>query len=384
MKVSARKNHSDVRLLIFTASVGTGHNRAAEALAEACRRYYPGAYAEVHDTLDFVPKGFRAAYAGTYLPMVNKAPVLWGYLYDEADKATAEKISSKLRIAWEQFNTRRLLDFVKKFQPTHILCTHFLAPEVLTSANRKTKKVNVPLSVVVTDFDVHTLWLNPRIDNYFVANEEVSYLARRKGNITAPIYTTGIPIHPVFSDTHNSERQKELLGFKKNIPTVFLLGGGAGVGKIDEIFKEIIGMGIPMNILVSAGKNSALMEKLKKLPVPAGCAVSIMGFVTNMQDYLGISDLAITKAGGLQVAECLALGVPMVIASPIPGQEERNADYVVELGAAVKAPSRPLLRFKLEHLLGNKEKLRMMSRAALEAGRPFAARDIIKYVMDNT
>ncbi|HZV12151.1 MAG TPA: glycosyltransferase [Candidatus Kapabacteria bacterium] len=384
MKTAARKNYSDVRLLIFTASVGTGHNRAAEALAEACRRYYPDAHAEVRDTLDFVPNAFRAAYAGTYLPMVNNAPALWGYLYDESDRRTAEKISSKLRIAWEQFNTRHLLDFVKKFQPTHILCTHFLAPEVLTSADRKTKKVDVPLSVVVTDFDVHTLWLNPRIDNYFVANEEVAYLARRKGNITAPVYTTGIPIHPAFSDTLDRERQKDLLGFKKDVPTVFLLGGGAGVGKMDEIFKEIIGMNIPMNILVSAGRNTALMEKVEKMSVPPGYAVSVMGFVTNVQDYLGISDLAITKAGGLQVAECLALGVPMVIASPIPGQEERNADYVVELGAAVKAPSRPLLRFKLEHLLGDKEKLRMMSRAASEVGRPFAARDIIKHVMDNT
>lgn len=383
MKSTASKKHSQSRLLIFTASVGTGHNRAAEALAEACKRYYPGVYVEVRDTLDFVPKGFRAAYAGTYLPMVNNAPVLWGYLYDEADKATAKKISTKLRLTWEHFNTRNLVDFVKKFQPTHIICTHFLAPEVLTTVDKKKKKFDVPISVAVTDFDIHTFWLNAQIDNYFVANEEVAYLARRKGGISAPVHITGIPIHPAFTEKGQAEEFKRSLGLKEHLPTIFLLGGGAGVGKMEEIYEEIIGMNIPMNVIVCAGKNNALLEKLKKMSVPSTYAASIIGFVSNIQDYLRITDVAITKAGGLQVAECLALGVPMIIASPIPGQEERNADYAMELGAALKAPSRPLLRYKLERLLNDKKRLQAMSKAALQAGHPFAARDIMQTIMGN-
>ncbi|MGV8042566.1 MAG: glycosyltransferase [Thermoanaerobaculaceae bacterium] len=107
----------------------------------------------------------------------------------------------------------------------------------------------------------------------------------------------------------------------------------------------------PVQVLAVAGRNHAARQRLARMPVPPGSRLVPLGFVDNMAELLAAADLVVAKSGGLTTAECLAVGVPMVVRDPIPGQEERNADYLLEQGAGVKAHSLPVLRFKLSALL---------------------------------
>ena len=137
----------------------------------------------------------------------------------------------------------------------------------------------------------------------------------------------------------------------------------------------------PAHVLAVAGRNGALEKKLRETAVPKGSALSVFGFVTNMHDLMAAADVAVTKSGGLTTAECLASSLPMVIRDPIPGQEERNSDFVLEAGAGVKAHGPDSLLFKLKSLLANAARLGRMKAAARAAGKPRAAEETLSLML---
>ncbi|HEX5855851.1 MAG TPA: glycosyltransferase [Thermoanaerobaculia bacterium] len=367
-----------MKLLLVSTSAGAGHTRAAQALEETARLRFPEVAVRHVDILDFVDRAYRKAYAGGYLAMVDRAPELWGHLYKASDRVPREGLRKKLVRAFDRLEFAGFRAFVKDFAPDVLLATHFLAAQVFPPRERR--KIPFRFGLVVTDFDVHAFWVQPDADVTCVATEELRAILAGRGVDERRIEVTGIPIMPAFAARHDRRRLRAAFGIAEGMQAVLVLGGGSGVGSMREAVEAALAAG-RVHVLAVAGRNAALEKSLREVDVPKGAALSVFGFVTNMDDLMAAADIAVTKSGGLTTAECLASALPMVVRGPIPGQEERNCDFVLEAGAGVRANGSDSLRIKLESLLSSAARLARMKEAARAAGKPRAAEEILSFML---
>lgn len=368
------------KIVLFSVSAGAGHVRAAQALQSAAERWYPEVETVHIDLMDLVPKLFRKVYADTYIKIVESHPALWGYLYDRADQEKADSALNRLRIAIERLNTRELKQVLKEIDPDYVICTHFLPAQLLS---RKTAKGNFgkPVWVQVTDFDLHALWVHGHMQGYFAANDEVAWRMEDRGVPRETIHITGIPIMPVFGETRSRSECARELGLDPDRKTLLMMSGGAGIGGIESMAERLLEMDLDFQLVALAGKNERLLENLRQIAARHPGRLFPLGFTRTIERVMAASDLAITKPGGLTTSECLATGLPMIVISPIPGQEERNADFLLENGAALKACGAAALAYRVERLLRDPALLRNLRENALRLGKPDAARSVLEIVL---
>jgi processive 1,2-diacylglycerol beta-glucosyltransferase len=365
------------RVLILSASSGAGHVRAAQALEKAFRA--PGNCEVEHiDALQHVSKLFQRLYDKTYIRMVRRAPDLMGLLYEQTDKPWRHP---RERLAMDRLNTQPMIRLLKKIQPDLCVATHFLPAEILAWLIAK-KKLQARHAIVVTDYDVHALWLCRTVDRYYVAIEEsLEYLANI-GVQREKLQVTGIPIDPLFEKSVSATDARRKLGLAASEPVLLLSAGGYGVGPLEQLVKDLLALQRPWQIVAIAGKSEPLKKRLDTLrkgagKTPSGQARLVpVGFTTEMDQYMAAADLLIGKAGGLTTSEALARELPMAVVEPIPGQEERNADHLLEAGAAVRCNNLPAAAWKIATLVDQPEKLRAMKQAARAMAHPDAARVI--------
>jgi processive 1,2-diacylglycerol beta-glucosyltransferase len=367
-----------VNVLVLSASAGAGHTRAGQALEEAVREVEPGATVRHVDVLDLTAGAYKKAYVESYLRMVDSAPALWGYLYAASDHERRSGARERVVRFFDKLEFARFRRFVRQAAPDVVLATHFLPLQVFGPNRRKGRDL-FPMAVAVTDFDVHHFWVDGTCDRYFVASEEIAAVLEGRGIEPGRVAVSGIPIASAFREPHDAAeiRRRLGLGGVGGPPTVLLMSGGAGVGTVEDAARAILCCG-PVRLLAVAGRNRALKEALERLAVPDGSSLVAFGFVERISELMAVADLAVTKSGGLTTAECLAMGLPMVLRDPIPGQEERNCDAVLEGGAGLKAHGIDSLRFKVQSLLADRARLGAMRDAARRAGRPRAAVQIVR------
>ena len=367
-------------ILVLSVSAGAGHVRAAEAICSAARAAKPVVRTTHLDLLTLVPRDFRKLYGESYIKLVEKLPQLWSYLYAKSDRPSRDTFVGKLKRAAEKLNTRRLTAEIERLAPDAILCTHFLPAELL-SRQRAAGRSLPPVWVQVTDFDVHALWVHPHVDRYCVANDEIAFRLADRGVPHGRINITGIPVMPEFSASLERARCAAELGVDAEKFTVLMMAGGAGVGSLDELAARVLELPEEdLQLVALAGRNADLLKRLQALARKYPGRLFPLGFTTTVERVMTAADLVVTKPGGLSVSECLAKRKPMLLVSPIPGQEERNADYLLEAGAAVKAVDAATLVFKLGRLLGDRARLAAMSEAAHRIARPDAARAVLRLI----
>jgi len=410
------------KILLLSVSAGAGHVRAAEALRAWGAEAFPGRVETRHiDVMDFVPASFRKIYADGYIKVVQHLPKMWGMLYDASSKTPPDAFSQKLRRGVERLSTRALMREIAAFAPDAVICTHFLPAELLA---RKTHRghFSTPVWVQVTDFDLHGMWVQPEVAGYFAANAEVKFRLQARGIAPERVHVTGIPIMPQFSRKPDRAACAKELGASPSKCTVLLMGGGAGVGGLDEVAERLLANEIAKDssggttsvssetmsaiegfsgrhggrpsrnadaipdfqLIVLAGKNQKALAALAKLSAKHPARLFPQGFTDKVERVMSCADVMITKPGGLTTSEALALGLPMIVHSPIPGQEEHNADYLLEEGAALKAIDENGLEFRLKTLLANPARLAAMRARAVALGRPFAGRDALSIVLGGT
>lgn len=357
-------------VMVLSVSAGAGHVRAAQALCAEAET--SGLSADHLDVMDFVPRWFRFAYAGLYAVLIRRAPLLWGCIYRGSNRPDNTGTVQRLRRRLERRASAGWLEKVRTRRPDAIICTHFLPAEVLAHY-RKRGDITCPVWVQVTDFDLHAFWLQPEMDGYFVASEELAFQLRRGGIDPARIHVTGIALMPAF--------RRAAAGSVRNGRTaVLLMGGGAGVGGLAHIAAQLMEADGQFELVVLTGSNSAALTALKVIAHRWPGRLSAVGYTDQVARYMADADLVITKPGGLTTSECLAIGVPMIVNAPIPGQEERNADFLLERGVALKSVDIGTLVYRLEYLLKRPELLASMAASALALGRPDAAYRIIQTV----
>jgi processive 1,2-diacylglycerol beta-glucosyltransferase len=369
-----------MKVLILHASAGAGHKRAAEALEKAFTLEDKNVEVSVRDILDFTSPMFRRTYGRGYLDIVRKAPELWGFMYARSDKKSQSPSHKKIRALFNEINAGAFIKFCKGFNADIVVCTHFMPLEILArKLGRRWRQV--PLFCVITDFAVHSLWIIQNVDRYYVATEDARRQLIRKGQPADKIRITGIPVDPVFAQSETAENARRNLAIDPAIPTILLLSGGFGIGPTVDLIHSFGQADINCQLLVVAGAN----EKLKKEAVAAASGltipVKVFGFVDNIHELMDASDIVISKPGGLTTSEVLAKAKPMIAIDPIPGQEQRNCEYLLEAGAAVRLYEPEDAPYKVQAILGDPARLARMQHNAQGISHPNAAREIVRDIL---
>lgn len=366
------------RVLIMSASAGNGHVRAAEALEKAFLEM--GAAREVRhiDALAYASPFVQRLYRNAYLDLVNKSPSLLGILYDAADKPWWEE---RKRLAFHQLNTWPLIRYINKYKPDLIVCTHFLPADIVSFLICK-QRLTTRHAVVITDFDLHGMWLTRHCDKYFTALDEAREHLISLGAAPSKVAVTGIPIDPVFANLPDKQATRRALGLQPDRTTIIVSAGGFGVGRVTELLEQLVQIDNPVQILAMCGKNDQLKQSIEERYARTHSDASSplvvpVGYTNKMQEYMAASDLMVGKPGGLTTSEALSSSLVMVIVNPIPGQEERNADHLLEEGAAIRCNNLPALTYKMNKLLGDPERFAKMQANSSRLAHPGAAHDIV-------
>ena len=368
-----------LRVLILSASSGAGHVRAAQALEQAFRAR-GGCHVEHVDALDYVSKLFQRLYDDAYISMVRRAPDLMGFLYDRMDRPWRHP---RRRLALDRLNTQPMIRMLKRVQPDLCIATHFLPAEILAWLIAK-RKLRARNAIVVTDYDVHAMWLCRTVDRYYVALPESAEYLAGIGVPREKIRVTGIPVDPLFEAPGDRGRARRKLGLAQDSPILLVAAGGYGLGPVEQLVRDLLALKRPLQVVAIAGKAEKLKRRLDETARTAGKSpeggdrLSVVGFTKEMDEYMAAADMLIGKAGGLTTSEALARELPMVLIEPIPGQEERNADHLLEAGAAIRCNNLPAAAWKISALLDRPEKLQAMRTAAKTMARPAAARTIVE------
>lgn len=370
-----------LRLLILSASVGAGHLRAAQAVELALKAVEPEAEVRNQDTLELTNRTFRRLYGQAYLDLVNRAPHVLGYLYDLLDRPRGPtQKSDRLRILVERLNLRKVLKLLQREPWDLIINTHFLSAEIIASL-RRDKEVNTPHMTVTTDYETHRLWVTEPCDHYCTATEEGAAYLEYWGVNGRNITVTGIPIHPAFSKPQDRTTCLRSQGLVGDRTVILQLAGGFGVGPIEKIYRGLLEMNVPLEIVSVAGRNEAIKKELERIEVPLRHRSRIIGFTETIHELMAVADLVISKPGGLTTSEVLASGAAMAIINPVPGQETRNSDFLLESGAAIKINNVATLPYKLSKLLTDEVRLRQLKQNAVRVARPQAAFDVAKIAL---
>ena len=376
------------RVLLLSASAGAGHLRAAQAIEKAFAEIgeETGARREVlHlDILNYTNKVFRHLYSKAYIDLVNKMPEVPGWFYDKLDKPWKNE---RRRLALDKLNTRPLVKLLRQHQPDLIVCTHFLPAEIVSWLKAKERLASRQV-IVVTDFDVHAMWLVHHYERYFVALDEARVYLEALGIPPEKITVSGIPIDPVFGRPKDKQEMRAKHGLAPDRTTILLSAGGFGVGSVDALIAALMPLQHRAQIVAICGRNEELRERLAKqaarLDKNANVLVKPFGYTKEMDELMAASDVVLGKPGGLTTCEALAKGLVFAIVNPIPGQEERNSDHLLEAGAGIRCNNLPTVAYKLDRLLADPVRFATMQQNSRQMGRPNAAKEIVQQLIAST
>ena len=374
---------SKKKILIAYANAGAGHAKAARAIESAFKEINASeTEVKVIDTLDYSTPFLRKSYPSTYLFLVNRIPTLWGlgyYLFDtrlvyRIFIAPARRINNFL-------NCARLVKFLKQYKPDIILNTHFLGTEVMADMKRHGALQGTSVISVVTDYFMHSFWVDKAIDHYCVAQNDGKEHLIKRGIPAEKIKVFGIPVDRIFTVKKDKKQLCAALGIKDNCRTVLIGSGGFGVGPIKELVKELARIKDSVQLLVVCGKNPKLYKEISALARSSEALIKPYEFVNNMDELMEVSDVMVTKSGGMSSSEAMAKDLPMVITSAIPGQEARNCRYLVKTGAAIHAGGVKKAKRAIVGILDSEERMRELKENVRKAKKPNSSFDIARFAL---
>lgn len=356
-------------VLIVSASVGAGHHQAARAVGAEIKHHYPAVNVTIVDFMGEENSYLNSLVKETYLKMITLSPNIYDLLYRWSQ---TDRRFPRVQNLVARAMKRSMLRLYIRHRPDLIVFTHPF-PCGAAAYLRRSHKLAVPLVGVVTDFAVHPLWVYPEVDLYFVAGREMQAELVRQGIPAGRVYSTGIPIDASFGRLVDRSAVIRELGLSAQTPTVLIMGGGLGVGPVAEAVRALDGIARQLQVVVVAGRNAALRREVQAVAGFSPHRIVVLGYTRRVRELMAAADLLITKPGALTVSEALSANLPMVLVSPIPGQEEDNADYLVAQGAAVLAADTGAVGRVVSRLLSRPDDLEAMRSVARRLGQPEAA-----------
>jgi processive 1,2-diacylglycerol beta-glucosyltransferase len=358
------------RVLILSAGVGSGHNSAAAAVKQACLERDDVDEVRVLDVLQVSTVLYRELLAKGYFVLVEGAPWLVDLGYDLSDQPFRRRGPID---PWTRANAFPAISEIKRFKPTAIVCTHFLPAQLVASLLLR-GLIDAKTAVVTTDYDFQGLWLTSAFHAFFVAREEGRVQLTAMGLPSDRVTATGIPI---------AAPPEQVPARAQETPAKLLISAGAAGGDYAvAVVRQTLHLRSPFTATVVCGRNEEVRQRIEQLVAPAGDRYRVLGFTEEMPQLLRESDLFVGKPGGLSASECMAAGLPMVLVNPIPGQEVRNGDYLMEQGAAVRCNTPSTIGWKIDQILSEPGRLQRMQTAARRIGRPAAAAEVMSTLLD--
>jgi processive 1,2-diacylglycerol beta-glucosyltransferase len=368
------------RILLLHASVGMGHQRAAMALAHAFE--HRGTQAIVEDTLDHSRPAFRKTYAGSYLSLADRVPMFWSRFYTQTDRPpTLLDPVAAGRTLWTRLGVRGLPALLDELRPDAIICTHFLPMEVLGPLRER--GAIGPVYGVVTDYRAHQFWAVAGIDGYFAPTPVAAAQLVAAGIDRSSVHVTGIPVDPALQQPVDRVWVRQTLGLPQTEPVVMLNGSGIAIPRVRAIAEELLQQQMPGVLVIAAGRNRALVGALSDLAAQSAGKLRVLGAQPSLDPLIVGSDLVIGKAGGLTVSEVLSRGVPLIVPTPVPGQEQANAEYIAAIGAGLCRAAAVDVASAAIALLHDAPRRAAMAHAARSAGRPGAAHAVATRVLSD-
>ncbi|HWP96673.1 MAG TPA: glycosyltransferase [Syntrophomonadaceae bacterium] len=349
------------KVLVFSATFGAGHLRAAEAIIEEIRKRNPAAEITHLDWGGLLSPTLNAMIKGTYIGMIAHTPRLWGGFYYGTARISPE---SKLQGFLNNMGKTSIQRCLQEVRPDLIICTYPTVAGVLAQM-RLTGELSVPLVTVVTDYTIHSQWIHHGVDMYIVGCDDVSRGFISRGINPGCIHMTGIPVSEKFERAAQPSVLWARYGLHPGRPTLLIMAGAYGVlSHLKRVCRMVGNVSFPCQAIVVCGWNDRLYKSLDGVVDNCRNPILRFGYVNNVEDFMSISNVIVTKAGGLIVSESLTKHLPLIIFKPIPGQEEENAKFLNRNGAGRIAHNIDDLEQIILHLLKNPEELEQMRQAA--------------------
>lgn len=366
------------KILLMYISLNSGHHRASLAIEKAIRSVDPNTEILNINAFSYTNPILEKIVNKAYMGVIKRKPQIWEYLYDNPKVI---KNTLGIRDLIHRLNSPKLKDLIDEFNPTAIACTQAF-PCGMIADLKKTYDLSIPLFAVLTDFYPHFYWHYDTVDTYVVPSEKTLSRLVENDVDAGKIKVLGIPIDPKFAIKCDKEAVISQLGLSKDLPIVLMMGGGQGLGPIEEMITALEGVRRKLQLLIVSGMNKKLEKRLQRLKNKFRHKVLLFGYVDFINDLMDVSDFIITKPGGLTTSEALAKCLPMVIVDPIPGQEAKNARFLVEEGLALQADKPGDVGHIVEKLAGDTKRLSRMRQAAMKYSRPNAAYEVAKLIVD--
>lgn len=360
------------RILFVTTKIGFGHERVSHILADAIRDSFSGCLVKTTTYFDYFPRGFQNLINRLYIYGLKWFPKVFGYIYLAQRYYKGSGVDF-----WSRFLGNKYARLIKSYSPDLIIITQGLACQWLGRL-KKNGQINAPLVAIITDFIVHPFWISPQIDLYVVANEDMKHDLVLRVIDKDKIISSGIPIDPNFAAVYDRDKIRDKLRLDKQREIILIMGGGWGLGGIEKVLPVIDDIDISLQILVVTGKNRQLYRRLKNTKFNK--TVHIYGKIDNIPELMTVSDLIITKSGGVTVSEILASGLPAIIWDIIPGQEEANAEFLLKNGVGFKAGNIDEIGGMLKVLITSEDVRRKMHLNAARLGKPDSTRDAVAHI----
>lgn len=360
-----------MNLLIMTVSAGSGHIRAGEAVSEAVRQRFPASQIRVVDALKYINPLVDKLFMSTYIHSLKSTPGVYRKIYTMTE--TGEGLNELSRTINNMLSAR-VKELIDEVRPHVLLCTHPFSIQ-MASALKMKGLLDAPVVGLLTDYASHPQWLHPGIDAYVVAHRYMVGELVQRGVTEECIHPYGIPVRDNILKRKPKPQVRGELGLAQKT-TALLMGGSLGMGEMTETFEALAACSHDMQIIAVAGSNTRLKKKLEKAAQQCSKEVHIFSYTNHIGDLMDASDFLVTKPGGMTVSEALVKELPLFLISPIPGHEERNAQFLVNNGIAARLSPEVSLDESLFQVLDNPLRLHHMREMSRYFARPAAAMEI--------
>ncbi|MHB8146420.1 MAG: MGDG synthase family glycosyltransferase [Vulcanimicrobiaceae bacterium] len=326
---------------------------AANAVCAVLRDIDPAARTHVVDSYQYAALVVSRIVSDGYVRMVKTIPQMYRYIYDRAERATEV---GPFRTWAHQFTAGNLRPLIERERPDVVVCTHAF-PCGAMAEYKKLYADAPPVIGIITDFAVHGFWIHANVDGYAVSTEAIREIMLARGVEPSRIEVTGIPVNPRFAPSGEPRGfLRERLGLPLDRELILMMGGGLGIGPLAGMLRSLDRVEARIGAVVIAGNSARVERRVVAAAASVPYPVRVLRFVENVYDYMHACDAFVTKPGGLSTAEALCAQIPMVLCKPLPGQEERNAELLVEWGAAVRARRMTDLAGELTRVLGSAQR----------------------------
>jgi len=356
----------------------SGHRQGAVAIAKSLKLLDPSCEVLSINGFGYIYPLMEKVINTAYMGVIKRAPKIWEYLYDNPKIV---KLSQKWKQSIHKSSHKKLKPLIEEFKPDVVVCTQAF-PCGMVADYKKAHHLPMTVIGVLTDYAPHLYWLHEGVDYYVVPSQEAHDRYVKEGIPSERIKIFGIPIRIKFAQPVDRQAIAKKLGMDLNVPTVLIMGGGQGLGPMKEAVKSLVHLERPLQLIVICGTNVKLVHWIKKIQRQTDKKIVFYDYASNVDELMEVATLIVSKPGGMTTSECLAKGLPMVIIDPIPGQEERNSQFLVNQGVALRVEDKHHIARDIDLLLNAPKQLAAMKQAALKNGKPMAAQDIARLILE--